>query len=442
MRVTLNRKIWLAGILGALTLAAAAACGGATEPDAQGDRAEMAAPAGAASGAPVVHTSDGTAERVQRRSAAVGAPSEYAEDEASAMVVAAASGDLAGAAVAALEEVLSGIYERTLPGVVHVRASQTVGGSGSAPGLGQPFPLTPLLEGEGSGFVWSADGHVLTNQHVIAGADLVTVTFADGLELEAEVLGSDADSDLAVLMVEAPEGGLHPVDLGDSDDVKVGHFVATIGNPFGQRFTLTSGIISALGRTIQGNSRFSIPDVLQTDAAINPGNSGGPLLDRLGRVIGINSQILSRSGSSSGVGFAVPVNLAKRVVPELIEHGRYHHPFLGLTGAALRPSLAEAIGLPDGTRGVLVVGVIAGGPVDEAGLMPVTKTRQVDGVEVPADGDVIVSVDSVAVRGMDELITYLMRNTRPGDKVSLELVRVDGESGRIEVVLRARPSEE
>ena len=442
MRVTLNRKIWLAGILGALTLAAAAACGNASEPDAQGDRAGMAAPAGVASGAPVVHTSDGTAERVQLRSAAVGAPSEYAEDEASAMAVAAASGDLAGAAVAAFEEVLNGIYERTLPGVVHVRASQTAGGSGSAPGLGQLFPLTPLLEGEGSGFVWSADGHVLTNQHVIAGADLVTVTFADGLELEAEVLGSDADSDLAVLMVEAPEGGLHPVDLGDSDDVKVGHFVATIGNPFGQQFTLTSGIISALGRTIQGNSRFSIPDVLQTDAAINPGNSGGPLLDRLGRVIGINSQILSRSGSSSGVGFAVPVNLAKRVVPELIEHGRYHHPFLGLTGAALRPSLAEAIGLPDGTRGVLVVGVIEGGPVDEAGLMPVTKTRQVDGVEVPADGDVIVSVDGVAVRGMDDLITYLTRNTRPGDKVSLELVRVDGESGRIEVVLSARPGEE
>ena len=356
----------------------------------------------------------------------------------------------ADAIVAAHEELLSGIYERVVPGVVHIRVRQRVQGTtsgrdfGLPPGFDQQFPgrpSEPFSESEGSGFVWSTDGHVVTNQHVIENADRVTVTFADGLELDATVLGSDAGSDLAVLKIDVPASGLTAVELGDSDKVRVGQLVAAIGNPFGQEFTLTTGIVSALGRTIQGNSRFSIPEVIQTDAAINPGNSGGPLLDRLGRVIAINSQIVSRSGASAGVGFALPINFAKRVVPVLIERNRYDYSFLGLTGASLRPNLAKAMELPEGTRGTLVIGLTEGGPADEAGLVAMSGTRRVEGIEVPLDGDVIVAIDGVAVRGMSDLIIYLNRSTQPGDRVSLDVVRVGGESDQVEVSLGTRPHE-
>lgn len=195
-----------------------------------------------------------------------------------------------------------------------------------------------------------------------------------------------------------------------------------------------------MGRTIQGNSQFSIPEVIQTDASINPGNSGGPLLDRLGRVIGINSQIATRSGSNSGVGFAVPVNIAKRVIPALNDQGRYDYSFLGMTGASLRPNLAKAMELPEGTRGTLVIGVLGGGPADDAGLKAVSDTIRVEGIQVPVDGDVIVAIDGVAVQGMDDLITYLTRSTRPGDKTALDVVRVGGERDQIEVSLGTRPT--
>jgi 2-alkenal reductase len=356
----------------------------------------------------------------------------------------------ANAIVAANEEVLSGIYERVVPGVVHIRVRQRVQSPtsgrdfGLPPGFDQQFPgrpSEPFSEGEGSGFVWSADGYIVTNQHVIENADRVTVTFADGLELDATVLGSDADSDLAVLKVDVPASGLTAVELGDSDKVRVGQLVAAIGNPFGQEFTLTTGIVSALGRTIQGNSRFSIPQVIQTDAAINPGNSGGPLLDRLGRVVAINSQIVSRSGASAGVGFALPINFAKRVVPVLIERGRYDYSFLGMTGASLDRNLAKAMELPDGTRGALVIGLAEGGPADVAGLVAVSGTREVEGIEVPLDGDVIVAIDGVAVRDMSDLIIYLNRSTQPGDRVSLDVVRIGGESDQVEVNLGTRPHE-
>ena len=356
----------------------------------------------------------------------------------------------ADAIVAAHEEVLAGIYERVVPGVVHIRVRQRIQGPASGQDFGSPpgfeqrpgipgLPLEPFRQGEGSGFVWSTDGYVVTNQHVIENADRVTVTFADGLELDAKILGSDADSDLAVLKVDVPASGLTAVELGDSDKVRVGQLVAAIGNPFGQEFTLTTGIVSALGRTIQGNSRFSIPQVIQTDAAINPGNSGGPLLDRLGRVIGINSQIASRSGASAGVGFALPINFAKRVIPVLIEQGRYEYSFLGMTGASLRPDLAKAMELPEGTRGALVIGLTEGGPADQAGLMAVTDTREIEGINVPVDGDVIVAIDGVAVRDMSDLITYLNRSTQPGDRVSLDVVRIGGEIDQIEVSLGTRP---
>ena len=350
----------------------------------------------------------------------------------------------ADAIVAANEEVLNGIYERVVPGVVHIRVRQGVEGTisdrdfGLPPGFDQQFPgwsSEPFSEGEGSGFVWSTDGYVVTNQHVIGNADRVTVRFADGLELDAKILGSDADSDLAVLKVDVPASGLTAVELGDSDKVRVGQLVAAIGNPFGQEFTLTTGIVSALGRTIHGNSRFSIPEVIQTDAAINPGNSGGPLLDRLGRVVAINSQIVSRSGANSGVGFALPVNFAKRVVPVLIDRGRYDYSFLGMTGVSLDRSLAKAMERPDGTRGALVIGLVEGGPADEAGLVAVSGTREVEGIDVPLDGDVIVAIDDEKVSDSDDLFKILDKR-KIGETVKVSLEN-DGRQREVSLELQA-----
>ena len=219
-----------------------------------------------------------------------------------------------------------------------------------APGIPDEF----RSRGEGSGFVWDDQGRIVTNHHVIAGADRVMVIFADRTELEAKVLGSDPDSDLAVLQVEIPEGVSMPaLPLGQSESVRAGQMALAIGNPFGQEFSITRGIVSAVGRTMRsGNSQFSVPEVIQTDAPINPGNSGGPLLNRQGRVIGVNTQIISRSGSSSGIGFAVPIDAAKRVIPVLIQDGRFEYAWLGISGTTLRPNVAELMDLPQDTRGM------------------------------------------------------------------------------------------
>ncbi|MQG75756.1 MAG: trypsin-like serine protease, partial [SAR202 cluster bacterium] len=215
--------------------------------------------------------------------------------------------------VAAQESVLGDIYEASLPSVVHIRITQKV--DGTSPDSGFNFfggrsgdTEDRFLRGEGSGFVWDSEGHILTNYHVVEGADTVTVVFSDGTEAEATVAGGDPDSDLAILQIDVSDRELIPLPKGDIDELRVGQLALAIGNPFGQDFTLTSGIVSALGRTIRsGNSLFSIPQAIQTDAPINPGNSGGPLLNRRGQVIGINTQIITQGGSgSSGIGFAVP----------------------------------------------------------------------------------------------------------------------------------------
>ncbi|MDP7579245.1 MAG: trypsin-like peptidase domain-containing protein, partial [SAR202 cluster bacterium] len=218
--------------------------------------------------------------------------------------------------VTAFEDVLTGIYEKVLPSVVQIRTDMKVGATaGGWPVLGLD-ELVP--QGEGSGFVWDSAGHVITNHHVIVDADRVLVLFADGTQLEAEIVGSDPYSDLAVLRISDSGGELTPVELGDSNGLRVGSLALALGSPFGQEYTLTRGIISALGRALRSGNRFINPQIIQTDASLNPGNSGGPLLDSRGRVIGINTQIVSQSGGSVGVGFAVPVNTAKRVVPAII----------------------------------------------------------------------------------------------------------------------------
>ena len=348
--------------------------------------------------------------------------------------------------IAAHEEVLGRIYETLLPSVVHIRVIRQLGSDGA----GQPLPSDPDLpspdfpdeffqRGEGSGFVWDEEGHIVTNNHVVDGADRVAVIFSDGTELHAEVIGTDPDSDLAVLELSEAKIGATPVELGDSGALRVGQIAVAIGSPFGQEFTMTTGIISALGRTIRsGGSPFSIPGVIQSDVAINPGNSGGPLLNWHGKVIGVNTQIISRSGASSGVGFSVPINAAKRVVPALIEDGRYDYSWLGISGSTLRADVAELMDLPRDTGGALVTQVTVDSPADKAGLRGSDRIAALDGVDYPVGGDVIVSINGSDVDGMDALISYLSGNTRPGDKVILEVIR-DREREDLEVTLGARP---
>ena len=351
----------------------------------------------------------------------------------------------ANAIVAAQEQVINQIYERSLPSITHIRVVQRVDGSGNDTPFGLPSPFGDdqgglFRRGEGSGFVWDQQGRVVTNFHVIANADRVMVILSDGTEVEAEILGSDPDSDLAVLQVEVPDGGLPAVNLGDSDALKVGQLVTAIGNPFGQEFTITSGIVSALGRTIRsGNSPFSIPKVIQTDAAINPGNSGGPLLDREGRVIGINTQIITQSGANSGIGFAIPINTAKQVVPSLISEGRFEYAWLGISGQPVDTEVANLMDLPDGTRGALVVDVTKDGPADDGGVRGSDKTTTVQGVTFALGGDVITAIDGVKIEGLDDLIAYLNQRTRPGDQVVLEVIRDGKDSQEITVKLGARP---
>ena len=343
------------------------------------------------------------------------------------------------AVVAAQEQVLTGIYDRLVPSVVQVRtyASPPQGtGSGEAPSI--PFNFGGR---GGAGFVWDDQGRIVTNHHVIDGAERITVTFSDRTEFEAEVLGSDPDSDLAVLQVEETDYPMPAVELGDSSMVKSGHFAFAIGNPFGQEFTITSGIVSAVGRTIRsGNSPFSIPQVIQTDAPMNPGNSGGPLLDRRGRVIGVSTQIITRAaGSNSGIGFAVPINTAKKVVPTLIEDGKYEYAWLGISGASVTGDLAEANGHARDIRGSLIIDVFPDGPADLGGVKGSESTVVVKGIEYPVGGDIIIGVNGTSIDGMNQLIAYLIDNSRPGDEVQVEVLRHGGEEATLTVELGTRP---
>lgn len=322
------------------------------------------------------------------------------------------------ALVAAEEQVLGSIYDNVLPSVVHIQVAQ----------------------GQGSGFVWDNQGHIVTNNHVVEGTSQVMVSFADGDRAIGTVLGTDPESDLAVVEVDVPAANLKPVTLGDSDKLSVGQLAVALGNPFGLDNTMTAGIISALGRNINsGNSQFSIPRVIQTDAPINPGNSGGPLLDRSGEVIGINTQIVSNSGSNSGIGFSVPINIAKRVVPALIKDGNFSYSWLGVAGQTVLPDLVDALNLPAETHGVLISSVADGGPAALAGLRGGTRITQVEGLSVPVGGDVVISINGTEISSMDDLMAYLTVKTSPGDTVTLDIIRNNGRQSQVNVTLQARP---
>ena len=274
----------------------------------------------------------------------------------------------------------------------------------------------------------------------MAGATNVTVIFADRTQVLAKVLGGDVDSDLAVLELLEPLENLFPIELGDSGEVQVGQTAIAIGAPFGQEFTMTTGIVSAVGRTIRsGSSQFTVPEVIQTDAPINPGNSGGPLLDRRGRVVGINTQIISRSGSNAGVGLAVPINIAKKVIPALIEDGKYEYSWLGISGGPLVPDLVKLMELPEGTQGARVITVREGGPAAKGGLVGSDRTQEINGIQYSLGGDTITGIDGNTIKDMTDLIVYLTNDTRPGDEIILDVIHEDGSFDEIPIVLGTRP---
>ena len=273
----------------------------------------------------------------------------------------------------------------------------------------------------GSGFVYDTEGKIVTNDHVIDGANSITVTFINGTIVPATVVGADPYSDIAVIKVDAPAALLQPLRLGNSSALSVGEGVLAIGNPYGLADTLTSGIVSALSREMTSESGYTIADVIQTDAAINPGNSGGPLLNMNGEVVGINTAI--PSSTSSGIGFAVPSNTILRELPSLIGTGKYDQVYIGIQGTDLTPGIVSAMNLPAGTFGTLLTTVTKGGPADKAGLKGGSKYVVIDGSYVLIGGDVIVKADGQLTKSMYDLILYLQRYKRPGDTIDLTIIR-------------------
>ena len=291
--------------------------------------------------------------------------------------------------------------------------------------------------GMGSGFVYSEDGYVITNHHVVKDAQKVTVTFLDGEAYIGDVIGRDQDLDIAVVKVSPSNTYLQPIKIGDSSKLKVGERIAAIGNPFGLSGSMTSGIVSQIGRLLPQESGYSIPDVIQTDAAINPGNSGGPLINMKGEVVGINTAIQSATGEFSGIGFAVPSNTVKKVVPVLIEKGEFRHPWMGISGTDVDPELAEVRELKS-SKGFLVVSVIEGSPAEQAGLIGVTETKEINGREFALDGDIILSIDGKTVRKISDILVHLQREKSIGDEMILSVNR-NGEMLELTMVLEERP---
>jgi len=316
------------------------------------------------------------------------------------------------------------IFEKSESGVVRVNVQR----NGTGEGIG----------GVGSGFVFDKKGHIITNAHVVKNAVKVAVTFLDGRSYNAEIIGTDEYTDIAVIKVNADLSLLHPLSLGDSSNLKVGEQIAAIGNPFGLSGSMTSGIVSQLGRLLPSGSGYSIPDVIQTDAAINPGNSGGPLLNMRGEIVGINTAIQSATGEFTGVGFSVPSQTIAKIVPILIEKGEYKHPWIGIAGRDIDPDLAKVLNLKDAV-GFLVVTVVDNSPASKAGLIGSEKTIEIEGVKYPMGGDIILSVDGIEVRKIDDILIHLQRSKSVGDEMILKILR-EGRTTDVTIVLQERPN--
>ena len=335
------------------------------------------------------------------------------------------------AAVSGIETTLESIYNRVNPSVVLIDVV--------LPGS----PLNPGGEALGSGFVWDSKGDIITNNHVIDGVSSITVTFYDGATVDASLVGADADSDLAVIKVNPNGLQLKPITLADSTAVQVGQLAIAIGNPWGYENTMTVGFVSAIGRFLPANQNptgliYTIP-VIQIDTPINPGNSGGVLLDDTGAVIGVTQSNISSSGSSSGVGFAIPSVIVKQVVPDLITTGHYGHPYLGLTLLSFDTNMANAMNLPSGQRGALVEAVTSGGPADKAGIKASNTNITDNGQQVGVGGDIITAYNGQTVKSSDDLVTFLADSGLVGQTVTLTILR-NGKQIQIQVTLGLRPS--
>jgi 2-alkenal reductase len=321
-------------------------------------------------------------------------------------------------------QILTDLYNQLNPGVVSIQV--VVRGAFGQGG------------GAGSGFVLDEQGHIITNNHVVANAEEVTVLYYNGITSPAEVIGTDVDSDLAIIRVDELIPEAHPLALGDSDNVEVGEWVIAIGNPFGLGGSMTVGIVSALGRTIASETPFQIPQAIQTDAAINPGNSGGPLLNLEGQVIGVNAQIATGGGTpaNAGVGFAIPVDIVRRIAPALIENGAYQWPWLGVEGIPVTRLIAQANDL-ETAQGAYINNVTPGGPADDAGLQGSSGTEVINGARVPVGGDVVIEANGDPIVDFTDLlinVTY----SQPGEEMPLTILR-NGERLELTVVLGERP---
>jgi len=339
----------------------------------------------------------------------------------------------------AQSQILESVYQKVNPSVVEV-VNLAQSGRASTGGA--------VPQGEGSGFVWDKQGHIVTNDHVVSGADQLQVVFADGTQVDAKLVATDPNGDIAVIQVDPTLVNLAPVEVGDMSQVKVGETAIAIGNPFGFQGTMTRGIVSALGRTIPSQTTYNIPEAIQTDAAINPGNSGGPLLNEQGQVIGVNDQIQSASGSNSGVGFAIPISIVKRIVPALIQNGAYQHSYLGLAGTTYSKAWAQPLGLPADARGAYVEQVTPGAPAALAGLRAGSNDTSVllgqgnsGPVYLQSGGDLITAVNGQPVTKMDDLLMYLEEQTSPGQAVKLTVLRSGGQQATLTVTLGARPAQ-
>jgi S1-C subfamily serine protease len=319
-------------------------------------------------------------------------------------------------------ESINAIYRASAPGVVHIETTTRLQ-EAPDPFFGNPFGTTQTQRALGSGFVIDKAGHIVTNYHVVRGASAIQVSFSNNERYKARLVGVDPSTDIAVLKVGVKARALKPLQLGDSDNVRVGDQVIAIGNPFGLDRSVTAGIVSAVQRRISAPNNLSISHVIQTDAALNHGNSGGPLLDAQGEVIGVNAQIETGgvSDGNVGIGFAIPINTVKDVVAQLIKQGKVEHPFLGIEGKTLTPQIAQLFHLPV-RSGVLVASVRKGTSAATAGLKPATNQVTVEGESWPAGGDVIVKVDNQPVPTVERLIDVIATK-KPGDKIQLEIVR-------------------
>ena len=343
------------------------------------------------------------------------------------IIIALFNGQLFSAGLTEEERNNIAIYEKVSDGVVNVTSTAV-----QTDFFFNAFPT----QGSGSGSIIDTKGHILTNHHVVANAQKLEVTLGDGSKWPAKLVGSDPDSDLAVIKIDAPKEKLKIIPMGDSKNLKIGQKVLAIGNPFGLQRTLTTGIVSSVGRTIRSDAGTLIEDVIQTDAAINPGNSGGPLLNSDGEIIGINSAILSPSGGNVGIGFAVPVNTAKQVVPELLSKGYVTYPWIGATIQSLIPEVAKYLKLKI-ERGAIIAEVVKGGPADKAGLKGGNQKVQVGNMIAVVGGDIVVKVDQHEVKTNDELIHYI-REKKPGDTILLKVYR-KGDFVDVKLTLGERP---